>query len=225
MTVAPGRPQLLDLFCGAGGAAMGYARAGFEVVGVDHKFQRNYPFTFVRADALDWVARYAHEYDVIHASPPCQAYCYLTALHRKTSSHPRLIEPVCAALKKTGLYYVIENVESAPLENAIVLCGSSFGLRVRRHRLFESNVSMLQPLHQHGAQGRSVGVYGHQGSGSLRPREKGGSFIRAKNREDAGDAMGIDWMTWRELTQAIPPAYTQFVGRQIMAACFLKARP
>jgi DNA (cytosine-5)-methyltransferase 1 len=113
---------------------------------------------------------------------------------------------------------VIENVHGAPLRTTVVLCGSSFGLRVRRHRLFESNVLIMGLPCRHREQGISVGVYGNQGSGALRPRENGGPFVRAKNAADAGDAMGIDWMTWRELTQAIPPAYTLHIGRQLMAA-------
>ena len=212
--------RLLDLFCGAGGAAMGYHRAGFdEIVGVDIKPQPRYPFRFVQADALAFVKSFGAGFDVIHGSPPCQAYCYLAAINRKMSNYPRLIEPVRDALQAIGHPYVIENVEAAPLRRPLLLCGSTFGLRVRRHRKFEASIHLWapSPRHDHCAQGRSVGVYGHQGSGSLRPHSVGGPFIRAKDATDAGDALGIGWMTWRELTQAIPPAYTEYIGRQLIA--------
>ena len=215
--------RLLDLFCGAGGAAVGYHRAGFdEIVGVDITPQPRYPFQFVQADALEFCKSFGAGFDVIHASPPCQAYCYLSAFYAQRSAHPKLIEPTREILRHTGRIYVIENVENAPLRSAICLCGSVFGLRVRRHRLFESSVHLwaMNPRHQHRKQGRSVGVYGHQGSGSLRPRPRdhGGSFIRAKNAADANEALGTSGLTWREATQAIPPAYTEFIGRQLLEA-------
>lgn len=137
------KPRLLDLFCGAGGAAMGYHRAGFEVVGVDLKPQKHYPFEFHQADALEFLAEHGREFDVIHASPPCQAHTSLKNLHDK--DYPELIEPTRRLLEKTGLPYIIENVVGAPLRNPILLCGSSFGLRVRRHRLFESNWFLIAP--------------------------------------------------------------------------------
>lgn len=210
------RPRLLDLFCGAGGAAMGYYRAGFDIVGVDLEPQPLYPFSFIRADAMTYPL---DGFDVIHASPPCQAYCPLSAIRAAAKMRPRLIEPIRERLIAAGSAYVIENVGGAPLQG-VLLCGSVFGLRVRRHRLFESNVHLWAPAprHQHAKQGRTVGVYGHQGSGSLRPRKHGGSFIRAVNAADAGDALGIDWMPWKSLTQAIPPAYTEFIGKQLLRA-------
>jgi DNA (cytosine-5)-methyltransferase 1 len=216
--------RALDLFCGAGGAAMGLHRAGFEVVGVDIADQPHYPFEFHKADALEFPL---DGFDLIWASPPCQAYCSLSAIHRNRSSHPKLIEPVRRRLLASGAYYIIENVPGAPLFRPVLLCGSTFGLRVRRHRHFESNLHLWspQPGCLHAKQGRSVGVYGHQGSGALCAREHGGAFIRAKNRDDAGDAMGIDWMTWRELTQAIPPAYSEFLGRQALRALLNAACP
>ncbi len=213
------RPRLLDLFCGAGGAAMGYQRAGFDVVGVDHEPQPRFPFEFVQADALAHLARHGHEFAAIHASPPCQAYSTLAALNRRNGvKHPQLVEPARAALTRLGRPWVIENVPGAPLRAPIVLCGSAFGLAVRRHRLFESNVFLLAPGCHHKRQGRAVGVYGQRGSGSLRPRPRGGWFIRAKGTPEAQAAMGIDWMTWKELTQAIPPAYTELIGMQLIAA-------
>jgi len=217
----PGGARLLDLFCGAGGAAIGYHRAGFtEIVGVDIKPQPRYPFTFVQADALEFVKSFGAGFDAIHASPPCQAYCYLAAIHAKQSKHLKLIKPTREALFAAGRPFVIENVENAPLRSAILLCGSVFGLRVRRHRLFESSVLLWAPLprHDHKKQGRSVGVYGHQGSGVLRARANGGSFIRAKNAADANDALGTTGFSWREATQAIPPVYTEYIGKQLLEA-------
>ena len=120
------RPRLLDLFSGAGGAAMGYHRAGFDVTGVDILPQKRYPFAFVQADALDYVERHGREFDAIHASPPCQAYSVTQNLPWARKDHPRLLEPVQAVLQSLGVPYVIENVEPAPVEDAITLCGSMF---------------------------------------------------------------------------------------------------
>jgi len=217
--------KLLDLFCGAGGAGMGYSRAGFEVVGVDIKPQPRYPFEFHQADALEYVAEHGHEFDAIHASPPCQGYTRmnqgLLQAQGRSKDHPFLVETTRDAVIKTGLPYVIENVVGAPLVNPIQLCGSSFGLLVERHRLFESNVFLMMvtcahgwqkfdkpPLHSlHGhrkaTRSRVYGVYGN-GRGA-------GETIAAWSR-----AMGIDWMNRYELTQAIPPAYTEYIGRQLL---------
>lgn len=232
MTAPPGparcrgteAPKLLDLFSGAGGAGRGYQLAGFHVTGVDHKPQPRFAGdAFVQADALDYLAEHGREFDAIHASPPCQAYVKgLAALNAKRHGcpvrpQPRLIEPVRAALQATGRPYVIENVMGAPLVAGIVLCGSSFGLKVRRHRLFESNVLLFARPCRHAEQGRPIGVYGDRGSWARRTPEHGGAFHRAGSVEEAREAMGIDWMTWNELTQAIPPAYTLWIGRQLLA--------
>jgi DNA (cytosine-5)-methyltransferase 1 len=207
------RPKLLDLFCGAGGASMGYHRAGFDVTGVDIDSQPHYPFPFIQADALEVVRAIGEMFDAIHASPPCQRF---TAYRRRGDgvgdSYSDLIEPTRAALTATGRPYVIENVPGAPLRNPLTLCGSSFSLDVRRHRLFESNVPLLAPPCDHGWQ---------------RPR-----FPQATNRtnlrrtvevgvwripiETQRAAMGIDWMDLRELSEAIPPAYTRLLGVQIL---------
>jgi DNA (cytosine-5)-methyltransferase 1 len=213
------RPRLLDLFAGAGGAAVGYHRAGFDVVGVDLAPQPRYPFAFVQADALDYCREHGHEFDAIHASPPCQAYSALSVVNRKrASNHPRLIEPARRVLQDTGIPYVIENIVGAPLNTTIQLCGSSFGLRVRRHRRFESNVMLFAPHCRHSDQGRPVGVFGdHPESAPLKAHARGGGFNRADSIEDARDAMGIDWMEWSELTQAIPPAYTEWIGGFLLA--------
>lgn len=204
------------MFCGAGGAAVGYHRAGFVVVGVDHEPQPHYPFEFHLADAIEFGAERGHEFDAVHASPPCQAY----SISRNTGCHrdaPRLIEPVRALLVKLGRVYVIENVYGAPLENAIVVCGASFGLGVSgfdlcRHRYFESNILLLSMTCQH-KRGRTIGVYGN-GTNSWHRKK----FGRCVTAEELRSAMGIDWMTRRELTQAIPPAYTEYIGRQIIVA-------
>jgi DNA (cytosine-5)-methyltransferase 1 len=135
------RPRLLDLFSGAGGAAVGYHRAGFEVVGVDLHPQPHYPFEFHQADAMTYPL---DGFDAIHASPPCQAYSVANNIHGR-ADHPMLIPSVRERLLATGLPYVIENVPRGPLINPVTLCGLTFGLNVKRHRLFESNVFMLSP--------------------------------------------------------------------------------
>lgn len=216
------RPVLLDLFCGAGGAAMGYHRAGFDVVGVDIAPQPHYPFTFVQGDALEYLAAHGSEFDAIHASPPCQKYSTIAkqVTARYGKQYPDLVDKTRAALILTGKPFVIENVKGAPLRFAFQLCGSSFGLNVRRHRLFETGNDfqiMLTPPCSHVWQTprfRSldhrrksnlscvVGVHGHlnyPGEGELRKA-----------------AMGIDWMSQDELAESIPPAYTQFIGAHLI---------
>jgi DNA (cytosine-5)-methyltransferase 1 len=213
------RPRLLDLFCGGGGCSVGYHRAGFDVTGVDLAKQPNYPFEFHWADALGHLAAHWQEYDVIHASPPCQGY---TQLGSKDGRHPLLIEPIRERLKATGLPYVIENVVGAPVENPLLLCGSMFGLGVRRHRLFESNIMMFAPAPcKH--EGQDIrAYYGKKGWLVWSPK---GAQVQKKGRkpllrgsvENAPADMGIDWMTtWDELREAIPPAYTEHVGAQLI---------
>lgn len=218
------KPRLLDLFCGAGGAAMGYHRAGFEVVGVDIKPQPHYPFEFHQADALTFPL---DGFDAIHASPPCQPFSRAGHLMRAqggSTSEPDLVEPTRRRLVASGLPWVMENVKGSPLLNPLELCGSTFGLRVRRHRLFESSawIAAAGPC-RHREQGKPVGVYGSMGD-----RIKG--VDRATGRQvtgghtatsvsDAQDAMGIDWMPrWSELKLAIPPVMTEHIGRQLIAA-------
>jgi DNA (cytosine-5)-methyltransferase 1 len=208
-------PRLLDLFCGAGGAAMGYHRAGFEVVGVDIDPQPRYPFTFIRGDALALLPELAPRFDVIHASPPCQRWTVGGRIHDSQWQHPDLIRPVRDLLRRAGKPWVIENVVGAPLLRAVRLCGTMFGLRVFRHRLFESNVLLLAPDHP-----RHDGSTGAADGYSTLARGRGGYICVAGHnfiREQGAAAMGINWMTSRhELTQAIPPAYTEFVGRQLI---------
>jgi len=207
--------RLLDLFCGAGGAGMGYHRAGFEVVGVDIKPQPHYPFEFHQADALEYLAEHGREFDVIHASPPCQAY----SISRNNGCHqraPKWIESTRVALIQNGRPYVIENVFGAPLLAAVQVCGASFGLGasgfdLNRHRYFESTAPLLSMPCQH-RRGKTMGVYGN-GTNSWHCKKFGRCITVGEMRE----AMGIDWMTRSELSQAIPPAYTEFIGKHIMA--------
>lgn len=217
------RPLLIDLCCCAGGCSMGYHRAGFDVIGVDNEPQSNYPFGFVQADVTSpQVKALLERADAAHASPPC--HFATTAAGRARIAgreYPNLIPPVRELLIESGLPYVIENVEHARrwLQDPVRYCGSSFGLDLRRHRLFESNVALFPPACDHGWQtprfrsldsrmakaGRLasvVGVHGHCNyAGEFELRQQ---------------AMGIDWMTSDELTQAIPPAYTHHIGRQLV---------
>ena len=209
------RPRLLDLFCCAGGAAAGYANAGFEVVGVDIEDQPDYPYEFHRADALTFPL---DGFDAIHASPPCQGYSTKTM---DKDRHPKLIAPIRERLARAGVPYVIENVDGAKheLRNPFRLCGSSFGLRVRRHRWFESNVMVLAPPCDHAWQDadKRFDLYDHGRwfkSGVVHVFGTGGG----KGAEHWAEAMGIDWTDRAHMAEAIPPAYTKFIGGFLMAA-------
>lgn len=212
-------PILLDLFCKAGGAGKGYADAGFEVVGIDRDPQPRYPFEFIRADVFEFLrwwrllGRRQRPFDAIHASPPCQAFSSMRT-RWSDREHPELIGPVRARLRASGLPFVIENVEGAPLHAPTTLCGSMFGLEVRRHRLFECSLPVTQPDCDHVGQGPVVGVYGNTGAGGNRGLERRRG--RTNGVADWRRAMGIDWMTAAELTQAIPPVYTEYIGRQLI---------
>lgn len=210
------KPRLLDLFCGAGGAAMGYHRAGFDVVGVDVKPQPRYPFEFVQADVSALQSHDLRDYDAVHASPPCQDW---SQLHRNYGAPEHgtghLLQSTLRLLRESGRPWVVENVVGAPLPSAFVLCGSSFGLGasgldLNRHRQFETNAPILAPPCQH-RPGKTIGVYGH-GTNSWHRKKLGRNLGIAELRE----AMGIDWMTREELGQAIPPAYTQFIGEWLL---------
>ncbi len=205
------RPLLLDLFCGAGGAAMGYHRAGFDIVGIDIAPQPNYPFTFVQGDALE-LAFHWNWSDVaaVHASPPCPRFSAMTNCRPGVAgTHPDLITPTRYCLQRTGLPWVIENVPGSPLRDPVVLCGQMFGLALYRHRLFESNVPLEQPGHPrhivpaskagHWRPGTIISVSGHVAPVAV-----------------ARDAMGIQWTTRDELSDMIPPAYTEHIGRQLL---------
>ncbi len=212
-----GRPKLLDLFCCAGGAALGYSQAGFEIIGVDINSQPNYPFAFIQADVLDLARRFTTLFDAIHASPPCQSYSDLAKRNRNADDWPRLIEPVRELLIESGLPYVIENVEGASLIDPIVLCGTMFpGLRVLRHRLFEVNFDVPQPCH-----GKHPKVHTFDRRKShFGKTDEWKDFVQVTGGGNctlaaAGDAMGIDWMTKGEINEAIPPAYTEYVGKHL----------
>lgn len=230
------RPRALDLFCCAGGMAKGLHDAGFEVIGVDIIDQPHYPYEFHRFDAVELLeycvrgcgalggrplGRFNYglrDFDYVHASPPCQAYSDLkTKLTFKT--YPKLIEPVRDLLMRSGKPYTIENVPEAPMLNPVILCGTMFlGLRVIRHRAFESNLPLTAPAHP----GKHPLVFTHDKRkrhyGKLDQSE---SFVQVTGGGncsivDARDAMGIDWMNKHELNEAIPPAYGEFIGRQVL---------
>lgn len=205
------KPKLLDLFCNAGGSAKGYAMAGFEVTGVDIEPQPDFPFNFIQADAIEYAAQYGYQYDAITASPPCQPHSWSAA--RWDKEYPDFLPQTRFMLMASGKPYIIENVIGAPMLAPIVLCGTQFeGLRVFRHRQFESNIALHTPP-RCSHKGKKIGfgphdfvtVAGHGGNGSARV-------------ENWRDAMGIDWMDKDHLTQAIPPAYTHYLGNQLMAA-------
>jgi DNA (cytosine-5)-methyltransferase 1 len=219
------KPRLLDLCCGAGGCSEGYARAGFEVIGIDIAPQPNYPFEFIQADALDFLYVMAHgrgdvslgrSFAAIHASFPCQAKtAYRRKGHGVGDGYPNLIAEGRELLARTGRPYIIENVEGFrdDLRDPVRYCGSSFGLDVRRHRLFESNFPLVEPSCDHAWQ---------------TPRFPGATNRKPMSRctvevgvwriplDVQQRAMGIDWMTLPELSEAIPPAYTEHIGAQLM---------
>lgn len=213
------RLRLLDLYCGAGGAAKGYADAGFEVVGVDIDPQPNYPFNFHKADAIQYLSAtrfIARAFDVVHASPPCQAHSDLQKQSKIV--YADFIPQTRELTELTGLPYVIENVEGAPLIDPVMLCGTMFpGLRVLRHRLFESNVPLTAPPHppRHPlvfTHDKRKAHYGKLDQNTSFVQVTGGGNCTVTNKLDA---MGIDWMTGREANEAIPPAYTEHLGRQL----------
>lgn len=207
------KPKLLDLFCGGGGASVGYAQAGFDVTGVDIHKKKNYPYQFIKADAMTILDNldFLKQFDVIHASPPCQLFTALTHLRDAQGKNTKkldLVKPTRDKLLRWGGVYVMENVPNAPM-TGIILCGSSFGLKVRRHRIFESNFKLKSLPCDHKQQGKTVGVYG-----SLNDKLRPG--FTAETIEEAQNAMGIDWLGWSSLKEAIPPAYSYFIGQQLI---------
>jgi len=210
--------KLLDLFCGVGGASVGYGWAGFEVHGIDLKHGKRYPkypYTYQRADVLDVLKdhEFIQQFDVIHASPPCQTHSitkHLRNAQGKSTKKVDLIPETRAALIASGKPYIIENVMGSPLIDPIMVCGSAFGLKVRRHRIFESNMPLKGTVCNHKKQGRPIGVYG-----SLRDEIPNGGKT-AESIEQAREAMNMPWAIWSELVEAIPPDYTKYLGQQLM---------
>jgi DNA (cytosine-5)-methyltransferase 1 len=220
------RPRLLDLFCGGGGCSVGYERAGFDVVGVDAVDQPYYPFEFIRADAMTFPL---DGFDVVHASPPCQAYSITRHAHQV--EHPDLVPAMLDRLRAWGGEWIVENVVGAPLPDAVTLCGSMFDMQtwdhyigqmvqLKRHRLFQSSALLLAPGPCRHVKGMRVGgVYGGAWSKnrSLDPTiKRTGGY--APPDDVQRELMGIDWMPRRYLNQAIPPRYTEHLGRQLLAA-------
>lgn len=225
-SAGPDMPRLLDLFCCAGGAAKGYADAGFDVVGIDLDPQPRYPYEFHQADALEFVAEHGHEFDVIHGSPPCQKFSRTKTLH--DNNHPDLVAETRAALEATGKPWIIENVVGAPLVNPLRLCGTEFGmvapdvdgvpLKLVRHRLFESNIMLTGAGGcRHDPTIQTASIYGAGGGWMPAHRdnpERRGGYI--PHIDVIRELLGIDWMTKHELSQSIPPAFTEHVGAQVM---------
>ncbi len=223
------KPRLLDAFCGAGGCSRGYVLAGFDVTGVDHVEQPNYlrsgALAFVQADALDFIREHGHEFDAIHASPPCQAYSSMNNRRRGRAVvkiNSRLIADTFALLDTLGKPYVLENVMGAKAEFAgrhtVRLSGECFGLRVFRPRLFASNVLLLAPSLPR-RQRDPVAVYGKSPDGRRLWDRADGTMHRAcSSLEEGSAAMRITWMSWDEIREAIPPPYTEYLGKQLIRA-------
>ena len=220
------KPRLLDLFCCAGGAGKGYADAGFEVVGVDIDPQPNYPFEFHQADAIEFVRDHGHEFDAIHASPPRQTFSRTKTLH--DNEHPDLIKPTRDALVASGKPWVMENVVGAPLIDPIKLSGQHFNmtapdvdgvpLKLVRNRLFESNILLRVPDSFHANRHiQTASIYGAGGGWTPRHRDnpdrRGGHI---PHTDVIKKLLGIDWMTKHEMSQSIPPVFTEWVGGQII---------
>ena len=183
---------MLDLYCGAGGACAGYMQAGWSVTGIDHAFQPRYPGTFIQDDALVYLEQHGSEYDLIHASPPCQRYANVTRWRGRPHEHPDLLIPTYHLLEVCGVPWVIENVPGAPMRCDVQLCGSQFGLRVKRHRWFMCSLplwDLLPPCHH-----RHLLPFMHKGERAY------------------ADAMECHWMNKTEAREAIPPAYTRWLG-------------
>ncbi len=222
----------MDLFCGAGGSAVGYHRAGFDVVGVDIKPQPHYPFPFIQTDALAHLEECVipfgvRRFDAIHASPPCQAHTTMSNRWRKgegtaADAHEDLIGATRDLLEQTGLPYVIENVEGARPKmggRLVRICGSSVGLEQSRHRLFECGgwICLVPSCACRGHGYKNV--LGQKADGRWLRKDQNGvrrNFV-VSSIEEARELLGIDWMEWRELCEAIPPAYTELVGHQLLA--------
>lgn len=209
-------PKLLDLFCGAGGCSVGYSRAGFDVTGVDITDHQDYPFSLIVADAMDVLTDldFLRRFDVVHASPPCPRYSIATKATKSSDNHPDLVGPVRDALNAWGGIWTMENVPGAPMPSAVTVCGKAMGLRwIKRHRLFESNRFLMVPGCACDAQG-AVSVFGHSGEDR---RKTAGGIRQHVPIAEVRDLMGVPWMSSRDdISDAIPPAYTEYIGQQLM---------
>ena len=203
--------RLLDLFCGGGGASYGYELAGFEVVGVDLELQPKYKGEFIQGDALDYCRNNFKDFDLIHASPPCQKYSLASMQFRLSGKeYVDLIDDTRVVLQSTKLPYVIENVPGSPLEMPIVLCGTMFGMKTYRHRLFETNWGLIQPEHpKHVFKNTKMGR-----------KPKDNEFIQYVGHfsgvKEVRGMTGLYWLGQKELAQSIPPQYTKYIGEQFL---------
>lgn len=215
------RPRLLDLFCGAGGCSVGYARAGFDVVGVDIEPHPDYPFPIAVGDAMEVLADadYLRTFDVVHASPPCPRYSVATIPHGTSDQHPDLVGPVRDLLRASGVDWVIENVPGAPMPAATMFCGAAMGLKhIRRHRLFEASIPLWSPGCACDGRG-TVSIFGHSGEDRRNNKVVGHVAL-----DEAKQLLGVEWMTRRsDVSDAIPPNYTECVGWALID--HLKAAP
>lgn len=208
--------RVLDLFCGEGGAARGYADAGFDVVGcdVDLRALKRYPFNWLQIDWRDALEKFGQSFDLIHASPPCQSYS--KNLKHMATAQPMLIEPVREALAGLGVPYVIENVEGAPLIDPVWLCGTSFGLRIQWHRQFECSFPVPGLPCQH--DGYAMNPFNVRGRARIHAEFGPGNPEVPWRREK-----GVEWMSRHGSRESIPPAYTRYIGERFLAAKRLDA--
>jgi DNA (cytosine-5)-methyltransferase 1 len=202
------RPTMLDTYCKAGGSAMGWDLAGFDVVGVDIEPQPNYPFEFHQCDAIEYIDTHGHEFDAVTGSPPCPRYAAVTKWRGNPGDHPDLIAPTRDAMNRAGRPWVIENVPEAPIRRDFLLCGTQFGLNIRRHRVFE--VGLWTPAFE-------------LQPGCLCYRNPRLVPFEHKDERAFADALGCPWMTAKEGRDAIPPAFTEYIGRQLLAALVMAA--
>ena len=222
------RFRLLDLFCCEGGAGTGYARAGFDVTGVDIVAKPRNPHPLIVADAVEYAWQHASEFDAIHASPPCQSYSL--ALRHMATPQPKLIDAIREALQASGKPWVIENVVGSPLSNCsdlfgahgVELCGTMFGMRIYRHRIFETSFPVhaprpcdhsIVPLNPHRANGDPGGPV----AGRARMKQEFGQGVNCEKVWAA--EMGVAWMSKQGARESVPPAYTEFLGRELLAVC------
>jgi DNA (cytosine-5)-methyltransferase 1 len=212
------RPRLLDLFCGAGGAAMGYHRAGFDVVGVDIKPQPRYPFEFHQGNAMTWPLE---GFDAIHASPPCYRWVSYPLTPEQRERHPDLLTPTRDRLAAWGRPYVIENVIRAPLQGAALYCGAAMGLKVIEHRKMEANWLLMSPGCACPPNATTErGFVNRRDHGPLAPGRK----MPLRGARLWAEAAGLGHLSGTALKNAIPPAYTEYIGHQLVEHLAL-ARP